>query len=208
MSVRQRLERLAPRELRLLRILILCVIGFVLILMPLGTRALLESREEQTDQLRSAIDELIASQPALVKADAARQAVLARYARPAPPLAGFLDAKARESGIEIPESQDRPTVPHGKGYEERAISIQLRKVGLANLSKMLERIERAGYPIVISKLDIRKRLAEPDSYDVELVVSAYDRKDTAKKDGGAPAPKDQATVSSANAAENAEEESE
>jgi len=208
MSVRQRLERLAPRELRLLRILILCVIGFVLILMPLGTRALLKSREEQSDQLRSAIDELIASQPALVKADAAREAVLARYARQAPPLAGFLDAKARESGIEIPESQDRPTVPHGKRYEERAISIQLRKVGLANFSKMLEKIEQAGYPIVISKLDIRKRLAEPDSYDVELVVSAYDRKETAKKEGDASAPKDQATAPSTSAPENAEEESE
>ena len=46
----------------------------------------------------------------------------------------------------------------------------------------MESVERAQYPIVFSRLDIRKRLSESDSYDVELIASAYDRKEAPKSD--------------------------
>jgi len=55
-------------------------------------------------------------------------------------------------------------------------------VGLASLAGFMESVERAQYPIVFSRLDIRKRLSESDSYDVELIASAYDRKEAAKNE--------------------------
>jgi general secretion pathway protein M len=132
--------------------------------------------------LRKAINDLSESQQAILKGDALRQAILARYARVAPPLGALLDTQARQNGIEIPESQDRPLVPHGKRFDERSSRIQLRKVGLASLAGFMESVERAQYPIVFSRLDIRKRLSESDSYDVELIASAYDRKEAAKNE--------------------------
>jgi general secretion pathway protein M len=43
------------------------------------------------------------------------------------------------------------------------------------LLKFFEKIEQSGYPISISRLNIRKRGGEHDSFDVELGVSAFER---------------------------------
>jgi general secretion pathway protein M len=176
-------ERFDARERRLLRFLsgFMMVAFFVLVIV--GSKAVLASSKEQDEALRNAISEITSSQASLAKAEQRRQTIAQRYARAAPPLAAFLDGLAKESGVEIPESQDRPVVPHGKRYEERAIRLQLRRVALGNLARFLEKIEQAGHPIVLSKLNIRKRLTEPDSYDVELIVSAYDRKELPKSEG-------------------------
>jgi general secretion pathway protein M len=95
----------------------------------------------------------------------------------APALAGFIEDAARKSGLEIPESKDGADIPHGKDKEftERSTVVRLRKVGLLPLITMLESIENAGHPIVVSRLNIKKRGREADSYDVELGVSAFDR---------------------------------
>jgi hypothetical protein len=46
---------------------------------------------------------------------------------------------------------------------------------------MLEKLERSGHPVAITQLSIKARASAPDSYDVKLAVSAYD-----KKSGEAP----------------------
>ncbi len=43
------------------------------------------------------------------------------------------------------------------------------------IAKFLESIERSGYAVAITRLDVHKRSGEQDSYDVDLGVSAYDR---------------------------------
>ena len=43
------------------------------------------------------------------------------------------------------------------------------------LAKFLEDIEKSGYPLSVSRLNLRKRSGENDSYDVDLAVSSYDR---------------------------------
>ena len=76
---------------------------------------------------------------------------------------------------------------------ERSTKIALHKVGMLKLAKFMERIEQAGNPITISSLDIRKRGMEPDNYDVEMVVSAFDRSNAVD------APKKPAAAASAEA---------
>jgi len=61
-------------------------------------------------------------------------------------------------------------------------------VGMLKLAKFMERIEQSGNPITISSLNIRKRGSEPDNYDVDMMVSAFDRSasaDTQKKPAAA-----------------------
>jgi hypothetical protein len=45
----------------------------------------------------------------------------------------------------------------------------------AALARFLESIERSGYPVAVTRLNIRRRSGELDSYDVEVGVSSYDR---------------------------------
>jgi len=182
MSWKDPFSRLDPRERRLLTGFVSTFSTVVLIVILFLSKRAVIARQSENDSLRKAIDDLAEAQPSLLKSDAQRQSILARYSHAAPPLGGLLDNLARQNGLEIPESQDRPVVPHGKRFDERSTRIQLRKTGLANFSRFLEGVEKTQYPIVFSRLDIRKRLSESDSYDVELIASAYDRKELVKSE--------------------------
>jgi general secretion pathway protein M len=191
-ALRERFDRLDAREQRLMLILG-AVIGFMFVIaVPLGLFAMATSRSRENDAIREVTIAITNARSELELRDAQRQKVVARYARPTPPLAGFLEQLATLHTIEIPESQDRPIVPHGaKRYEERSTKIELQKVGMKNLSLFLEGIETSGFPVRVSGIDLRKRATEQDSWDVSLIVSAYDRKETEKAKG---APSAEATA--------------
>ena len=110
-----------------------------------------------------------------------------RYAKKAPLLAGFLQQSAKEQKLEVTDSADRPDVPVGKKYVERSSVVHLKKVGMYALSKFMESIEKAGEPLAITQISVRKRTGEPDSYDVELGLSAYDRNEPAAPAGSSAA---------------------
>jgi general secretion pathway protein M len=191
MSLQERLRGLEDRERRLLGILVAMVLGAVVLMPPVALYALVHSRRSEVEEIREAIQAIEDERETVEQAKAGKGALEQRYASPAPALAAFLARLASEAGVEIPESQDRQAVPHGKRFEERSTKITLRKVGLVKLTKFLEKIVRSGHPVRLSQFDIRKRGSEPDSYDVDLVVSAFDRKAEPKtpgkagRDGGA-----------------------
>jgi general secretion pathway protein M len=189
-SLADRLRGLEDRERRLLAILVAMVVGAILLLPPVALYALVHSRRGEVEEIREAIQAIEDERDVVERAKAGKGALEQRYASPAPPLAAFLARLASEAGVEIPESQDRQAVPHGKRFEERTTKLTLRKVGLIKLVKFLEKLEQSGHPVRISQFDIRKRGSEPDSYDVDLIVSAFDRKAEPKaakvaRDGGA-----------------------
>jgi general secretion pathway protein M len=186
-SLSDRIDRLDARERQLLGALVAVFLAIVVLLVPIGFQALVHSRRSETEELRKAVAAIQENRELVRKHNEEREVVLARYAQPAPPLAGFLDKLAKESSLEIPESQDRAPVPHGKKFEERSTKIVLRKVGLLNLSKFMERIEQSGHPVSISRLNIRKRGTEQDSYDVEMFVSAFVRQPDTKESKGSGA---------------------
>jgi general secretion pathway protein M len=175
-TLRERFEQLDERERRLLGIFVLVCVGLLVILLPLGMTAVLSAKQSENEELRGAIDEIQSNRETLRKRASERERVAVRYSRPAPPLAGLLDGFAKASALEIPESQDRAVIPHGKRYDEKSTKIVLRRVGMLNLVKFMERIEQSGHPVSVSALNIRKRGAETDSYDVEMTVSAFERK--------------------------------
>jgi hypothetical protein len=168
-------SELAPREKRLLKLFGLVLGGLLLFLIPWGTNALLGSRRDENAALREAVSRVQSSRAAVKIRQARRDAVAARYARKAPKLGGFLEQLSKEHEVEIPESQDKPEVPIGKRYVERATTMRLRKVAGYPLVKFLEGVEKSGYPVAITRLNLRKRAGEHDAFDVELGISAYDR---------------------------------
>lgn len=166
---------LAERERKLMLLFLFVFVGFAILLVPYGSSVLLSSKRSHNEDLRKAIRTVQNSRGRIDEIKDRKDDVEKRYDKPAPALAGFIENAARKGGLEIPESQDRADVPHGKKFVERATVVRLRKVSLLPLVNMLEALENAGHPIVISRLNIRRRGREPDSYDVELGVSAFDR---------------------------------
>jgi general secretion pathway protein M len=172
---------LNSRERRLLSILAVVFGVLVLLGIPVGLASLVHSRDTDNQELLAAINAVQAARAQVHDRQAKKDAIVTRYGRHAPPLAGLIQQIARQEKLEVTESQDRPEVPHGKRYVERTTSVHLKKAGMYAIAKFLEGLEKTGYPIDVSRLNIHKRTGEPDAYDVEVGVSAYDRSE-------APAP--------------------
>jgi general secretion pathway protein M len=181
MSLRAKIDKLDARERRLLTILGGMVGAILLLAAPVGVWSVLSSKHRDNQEIRDLIQQIHASSAQVGERRAKHDALLARYAKPAPQLASLIDTAAKANGIAAAESQDRPEVPHGKRYSERITVVKMHKVGMLALAKTLEKIEQSGHPVIISKLNIKPRSGEPDSYEVELGVSAFDRKADAPK---------------------------
>ena len=175
MNISDRFARLATRDQRLLNIVLIVLGVLVVVVLPIALTVVVHSHRHENEALASAADDIRDSFDEIEKTKLEKAVTMGRYASPAPPLAAFLAGLASEVGIEIPESQDRQAVPHGKRYTERSTKMSLHKVGMLKLAKFMEHIEQTGYPVRISSLNIRKRGPEPDMYDVDMTVSAFDR---------------------------------
>jgi general secretion pathway protein M len=169
---------LNPRERRLVGFM-LAFLGVVVVLgIPLGLESLVLSRKADNEELRTALAAVQSARTDVKEKQARKSSIAQRYANRAEPLAGFLERYARKEKLEITDSQDRPEQPHGKKYSERSTQIHLKKSGMYPIAKFLEDIEKSNLPVAVTRLSIRKRSGEPDSYDVEVAVSAFDRNAT------------------------------
>ncbi|EYF02915.1 type II secretion system protein GspM [Chondromyces apiculatus] len=175
-TLRERLDKLEPREKRLLTILSVFMGALLLLALPLGLLRMVSSQRSENQEVRDLIASVYEADARLAERKSQKDALLARYAKPAPALAGYLEETAKKQGLSASESQERPDVPHGKRYTEKVTVVKMNKIGMLPLAKMLEQIETSGYPLSVSKLNLKPRAGEPDSYQVELGVSAFERK--------------------------------
>ncbi|WP_437548192.1 hypothetical protein WME97_49005 [Sorangium sp. So ce367] len=176
MTLRERLDKLEPRERRLLTILLGFLAVIVLLLVPIGLASVASSKRAENQEIRDLLQSIYEASGKVSERKALKDALLARYSRPAPALAGFIEDAAKQQQLTAAESQDRPDVPHGKKYTERITVVKMHRIGMLGLAKMLEHIESSGHPVAVTKLNLKPRAGEPDSYEVELGISAFDRK--------------------------------
>ena len=181
MGLQERLDALQPRERRLLAVFVSLFAVIAVLLIPIGVSAMLSDKRDENEQLREAIARLFAERDDILDRQMQNQRVLNRYKNPAPALAGFLDKHAKELEIEIPEFKDKPPVPIGKQYEERATEISIKRTDMRKIVLFMEKIAQANFPISITQMNIRKRGTAEDSWDVSMTVSAYFRKAEPKK---------------------------
>jgi general secretion pathway protein M len=158
------------------------VLGFVgafvlLLAIPFGLEALVRSSASENEDLRQALADVQDARSRVRERQARKDALAARYSRKAPPLAGFLEQTARGQKLEVTDSTPLPDVPHGKRYVEHATDIHLKKTGMLALARFIEALEKSGYPVALTRMNLHKRSGEADSYDVAVGVSAYDRAD-------------------------------
>lgn len=166
---------LNPRERRLAGVLMVVFAAFLVLGLPLGLEAYVQTRRHSYEDLRAALSGVQGARAEIRERQQKKDAVLQRYRNAAPALAGYLEQVGREQKLQVTDSQDRPEVPHGKRYVERNTVIHFKKSGMLAIVKFLESIEKSGYPTTVNRLNIRKRGGEADSWDVEVGVSAFDR---------------------------------
>jgi general secretion pathway protein M len=170
---------LNPREQRIATVAVFVIAGMLLLAVPIGLQTLVSSRRTENEELRGALTAVNNARGQIRERQERKASIAQRYGKKAPQLAGFLEQSASAQQLQVTDSVDRPDVPHGKKYVERNTVIHIKKSGMGPIAKFIEAIEKSTYPVAVSRLNIRKRAGEPDSYDVEIGVSAYDRVETA-----------------------------
>ncbi len=184
MGLQERLDALQPRERRLLAIFAGLFVLIAVVLIPVGVSATLADERAENQMLREAIERLFVERDKILERRSQNQRVVDRYRVPAPRLAGFLDNQAKTLGLEIPEFKDRPVVPIGKTYEEHATDISLKQASMRNIVLFMEKIAQAPFPTSLTRLTIRKRATQSDSWDVTMTVSTFHRTAPATKAAG------------------------
>jgi general secretion pathway protein M len=177
---------LNPREQRVATIAVFVLGAFLLLGIPVGLSSLVSSRRADNEELKEALSAVNGARAKIRERQERRSSISSRYAKKAPQLGGYLEQTAGASKLQVSDSADRPDVNHGKHYVERHTVIHLKNAGMGPIAKFLEALENSGYPIAITRLNIRRRTGEPDSYGpVEIGVSAYDRNAGAGSTAGA-----------------------
>jgi general secretion pathway protein M len=173
-------DKFSARERRLLS-LIGVVLGALLVAgLPIGLELMVRERRDRNNELRQALADVQDARIRVRERASKKDAIASRYAKTPPSLASFIEQAARAEKLEVSDSNDHPAVPIGKMYSERSTVVHLKKAGMYAIAKFLERIEQSGNAVSVTRLNIRKRGGEPDSFDVEVGVSAYDRQEPKK----------------------------
>jgi hypothetical protein len=153
----------------------------------------MQSMSQDNQDMRDALDAIAKHSEEFRDAKAKAKAQELRIGTEPPQLAADLEAAAKEAGIQIPETADRPDTPAGKRYVEHSLDVKLRKVDLKSLANFLSKVETGHNLVLITRLQIRRSFGgDGTSVDVDLTATAYERLKDGKKPplkGGAAAGK-------------------
>jgi hypothetical protein len=169
-------NRMSARERRLISILGGAFVGCAVLLVGYLVFDSMQSMAQENRDMRDAIDAIAKHSDEYRdgKARAAAQAL--RIGTEPPQLAADLEAAAKEAGIQIPETADRPDATAGKNYVEHSLDVKLRKVDLKSLATFLGKVETGRSLVLITRLQIRRSFGgDGTSVDVDLTATTYER---------------------------------
>jgi type II secretory pathway component PulM len=173
--LRERWERLSPRERTLLTIMGATFAVMVTVITGFVISDGLSTLEERNADARQALRDLETQREAYLKAKAKASALETRMPKTPVALQGFLEQVAKEAGVEIPESNEQPPQPAGKQFTARSVDLRLKQVTLESLAKFLRGIESGANLVVVTGLTIRTRDDKHQDLEVELTVTTWDR---------------------------------
>jgi general secretion pathway protein M len=178
-------ENLTDRERMLLGVLG-AVAGALLILLPVYLLTTsISDLEEDNERITSALRRISHSRGRLAAQQAERMAAQQRYARRAPALGTFLEAKAGElEGLTISDVQREPEREEGQ-FRIRHTRARFQNTGLRNAVLFLESVENSRYPVAVERIHIDHHQSG-DRYNFQIGVLAFDREGAGGADAGVP----------------------
>lgn len=185
-SLRDRYERLSQRERKLVALLGVTFIVMLTLIVGFLITDGLSSMEERNADMRQALRDIESHREAYLKLKSRTAQLESRLGRSSVQLGSFLEQCAKDAGLDIPESNERPPAQAGKQWVERAVDLRLTRVKLEALTDFMRRIETGPNLVVVSALSVRVRDDKHEELDVEMTVSTWERalgKPGAKKGG-------------------------
>jgi len=188
--VRDSIERLGPRERRLLSwlgvVALVCGLGYVAILIHDGLAEL----EGQNESTRLLLVGLADKRDQLVADKSKQGEVVAMIGDEPTPLGTYVEKIAGENGVQIRAQAEKPTVSKGK-FHEYSDEVSFYDITLEQLAKLLRGLETTNPTVVTQKVDIRRSIMQKEKLDrVTVTLATYARAKTKAepKAGEAAAP--------------------
>jgi type II secretory pathway component PulM len=173
-ALRERWERLSQRERTMVTALGVAFAVMVTLIVGFVITDGLSSLEERNADMRQALRDIETRRDGYIKARAKTEQIDHKIGTTPVQLSGYLEAAAKETGVEIPESNERPPQPAGKAYVERSVDLRLKSVRIEQLGAFLKRIETGQNMVLVTALSVRTRDDKHQELDVEMTVSTYE----------------------------------
>lgn len=183
-SLRERWERITPREQKLVILLGLTAVGIALALVGFAISDGLSAREAKNKRTRHALSLL----REVRAAGADRSVDTPQVKIPDQPteLESYLEEIGKEVGVPIPGYSPRPKATKGK-FTEVSTRIEVRGITILELKDLLEQIETKSKVVVVTNLHVKRHFRDMDKLDVDMVVSTFYRDNKSEGSGTEPA---------------------
>ena len=165
----------SPRERRLMLLAAGAALLFLVLIGYASFSSAIRRAEAALDEKRSDFEKISRLTAGYGAQEQERQLLEARLRQSPPALMSFVDATARNGGVDVGGMSDRGVVSGGQNGRPREMSVEvnLSKVPLDKLVKLLNDIERSPGVVRVRRLRVRKSFENKDALDVSLTVSAW-----------------------------------
>jgi type II secretory pathway component PulM len=178
-TMRESWEKLTDRERQMLLIMGSIAVAIVAFVAVWTTSSALAEVEEERDEIRKVLNTIDRSGEELERIDRERKAALARYQIKPPPLAAFLEMRAKEEGLEVRQVVEQPS-KEIDGYRRQHVRINISSVGLRPIMRLLSNLESEQMPLAIERVQI-DHYQTGDSYNVQIGVITFEGQPKAAK---------------------------
>lgn len=177
-------ERLSQRE----RTMLGAAGATFVVIMTLGVGYFitdgLETLDQRNSDMRQALRDLDTQRDAYLRMKAKSAQLETRLGQTPVQFQSYLEAAAKEAGVELPESQEHQATTSNKAFNERTVDLRLGAVTLEQLTKFMRAVETGRSMVVVSQLNVRTRDDKHEQLDVTMSVSTYERRVDSGKGGG------------------------
>lgn len=170
------LVKLSPRERVLVTGAAVAVALFALWLVSLRVGSGLSAREARIQDKTRVLSQVGKLTEGYRRQQAERLAVEAKLKGPPVQLLSFISQTGTTLGVEVTDL--RPTTAPGEleGLREEAVEVNLARVDLGRLARLVQTLERGPGVVKVRRLRITTRGDDPQLVDATIVVSTYQLK--------------------------------
>src|SRR5204862_5641065 len=163
------------RERRMILLADGAVLLFIVLIGSASFSAAIGRAESAVEEKRADFEKISRLSAGYGAQEQERQLLEARLRQSPPALMTFVDTTARNAGVEVGGMSDRGVISGGQNGRPRETSVEvnLGKVSLDKLVKLITDIERSPGAVRVRRLRMRKAYENKDLLDVSLSVSAW-----------------------------------
>ena len=186
-SIIDNFERLSVREKTIVLAMASVFAGFLIFLAIYLVSDTLSEMELIIQDSREQLSQLVTHQEEFLLNRARMEQMRRKLRQSHPPLTTFLDEQAKKLDIKIAEFKER-TASTGdrKGktrIKETAVEVEIFKVSLDKLMKLLLAIENSDHVFIIKKLYMKTRFDDRTLLDAHFTVSTFELDEEANSKG-------------------------